>query len=65
MSEQLIPDTEIPLSVETAGRYWVVIDRMPNLHFRALLLPVGGGAPRWFSNAELSAAIKVVEGEKE
>ena len=61
MSEQLVPDAEIPLSVETAGRCWVVIDRLQNLHYRALLLPVGGGAPRWFSNAELSAAIKAVE----
>ena len=64
MSEQLIPDAEIPLSVETAGRRWVVIDRLQNLHYRALLLPVGGGAPRWFTNAELSAAIKAVEDGK-
>lgn len=29
------------------------IDRMQNLYYRALLLPIGGGDPRWFSNAEL------------
>jgi hypothetical protein len=58
MSDQLIPDAEIPKRIETAGRCWLVIDLMPNLHYRALLLPVMGGAPRWFSNDELSAAMR-------
>lgn len=61
MSEKLIPDAEIPKQVETDGRCWLVIDRMQNFYYRALLLPVGGDAPRWFSNAELSAAIKAME----
>ena len=65
MSNQLIPDAEIPKQVETDGRCWLVIDRMQNRHYRALLLPVGGGTPRWFSNAELSAAIKKAEGEND
>ena len=53
MRDQLIPDAEIPQQVEADGRHWLVIARMQNFHYRALLLPVGGGAPRWFSNAEL------------
>jgi hypothetical protein len=61
MSDQLIPDAEIPKQFEIDGKRWLAIDRMQNFHYRALLLPVGGGAPRWFSNAELSAAIKAVE----
>lgn len=61
MSEKLIPDAEIPKQVETDGRCWLVIDRMQNFYYRALLLPVGGDAPRWFSNAELSAVIKAME----
>ncbi len=61
MNDQLIPDAEIPKQVEIDGRCWLVIDRMQNFHYRALLLPVGGGTPRWFSNAELSAAIKTVQ----
>ena len=57
MRDQLIPDAEIPKQVEADGRRWLVIDRMQNFHYRALLLPVGGDAPRWFSNAELRAAL--------
>lgn len=61
MSDQLIPDAAIPKQVEADGRRWLVIDRMQNFHHRALLLPVGGGAPRWFSNAELRAALGLAE----
>ena len=61
MRDPLILDAEIPKQVKTDGRCWLVIDRMQNFHYRALLLPVGGGTPRWFSNAELIAAIKAVE----
>lgn len=63
MKDRLITDAEIPKQVEADGRCWLVINRMQNFHYRALLLPIGGGAPRWFSNAELSAAIKQAEGE--
>ncbi len=56
MAEQLIPDAEIPARLTVNGKNYLVIDRMKNFHYRALLLPVGGGSPRWFSNAELRAA---------
>lgn len=61
MSNQLIPDAEIPQQVDADGRRWLVIDRMQNFHYRALLLPVGGDAPRWFSNVELRAALGLAE----
>lgn len=61
MSDQLITDAAIPKQVEADGRRWLVIDRMQNFHYRALLLPVGGDGPRWFSNDELRAALGLAE----
>lgn len=53
MNDQMIPDAAIPQQIEAQERRWLVIDRMQNFHYRALLLPIGGGDPRWFSNSEL------------
>ena len=65
MKDQLISDSEIPKQVEIDGKHWLVIDKMQNFHYRALLLPIGGGAPCWFSNAELRVAIHgMKQGEK-
>ena len=61
MSEELIPDVSIPRLVEARGRRWLVIERHQNFHYRALMLPIGGGAPQWFSNAEMHAVLAAAQ----
>ena len=61
MSEELVPDADIPRLIEARGRRWLVIERHQNFHYRALVLPVGGGAPQWFSNAEMHAALAAAQ----
>jgi hypothetical protein len=50
MSNTLVSDQEIPNSFSIDGRTHVVISTMKNFHYRVLVLPVGGEAPKWLSN---------------
>lgn len=38
------------------GHVWVVLGMMDNIHTAALLLPIGGGSPRWLSSEEWARA---------
>lgn len=49
---------DVPARLTIDGRSHLVVDTMKNYHYRALVLPVGGGSPRWLSNAEVRALVE-------
>jgi hypothetical protein len=50
MNNTLISDEEIPKVFRIDGRAHVVLSTMKNVHYRILVLPTGGGDPKWLSN---------------
>ncbi len=54
----MLEDAEIPGQVFINGVPHQVIDKMNNHHYRALLLPHGGGTPIWVSNTFLRSLIE-------
>jgi len=49
---------DVPARLTIDGRSHIVIDTMQSRYYRALVLPVGGGTPRWLSNAEVLALVE-------
>ena len=46
----------VPARLTIDGRTHVVLDTMANVHYRALVLPEGGGSPRWLTNEQVGKA---------
>jgi len=46
---------QVPAALVIDGKKHIVVETMENVHYRALVLPVGGGTPRWLSNEQVAA----------